>query len=128
MDKNIHFTIEEKIFDIYNTGKVTHFNRKNEKSTSFSAKYFTLLKNISWKIFHFTFSNSKKIVGHLIEDLLRGEAHGVHVVGPGGELLPGGEHVLDRAAETVVNVHHGQARVRAEVALVPPAINAITHL
>ena len=64
---------------------------------------------------------------HLIKDLLRGEAHGVHVVGPGGELLPGGEHVLDRAAETVVNVHHGQARVRAEVALVPPAINAITH-
>ena len=55
---------------------------------------------------------------HLIEYLLWGEAHGVHVVGPGGELLLGRHHVLDSAAETVVNVHHGQPGVGAEIALV----------
>ena len=124
MDKKyfLHFTFEEKIFDIYNTGKVTHFNRKNDKSITFSVKYFTLSNG---KYFISLFLTANKIVGHLIEDLLRGEAHGVHVVGPGGELLPGGEHVLDCAAEAVVNVHHGQARVGAEVALVPPAITQL---
>ena len=55
---------------------------------------------------------------HLIEYLLRGEAHGVHVVGPGGELFLGRHHVLDGAAETVVNVHHGKPGVGPEVALV----------
>ena len=55
---------------------------------------------------------------HLIEYFLRGEAHGVHVVGPGGELLLGRHHVLHSAAEAVVNVHHGEPGVGPEVALV----------
>ena len=55
---------------------------------------------------------------HLIEYFLRGEAHGVHVVSPGGELLLGRHHVLHRAAEAVVNVHHGEPGVGPEVALV----------
>ena len=55
---------------------------------------------------------------HLIEYLLRGEAHGVHVVCPGGELLLGRHHILHGAAEAVVNVHHGKPGVGPEVALV----------
>ena len=36
----------------------------------------------------------------------------------GGELLSRGHHVLDGPPQTVVNVHHGQPRVRPQVALV----------
>ena len=58
------------------------------------------------------------MVTHLLEYLLWSKTDGVNIEGSGGELLPGGHHVLDGAPETVVDVHHGEPGVRPEVTLV----------
>lgn len=59
-------------------------------------------------------------LGHLflelLGQLLRGEAHGVDVVGPHAQRLCRCLHHLQRGAQAVVNVHHGQPRVGFQVA------------
>lgn len=60
-------------------------------------------------------------LGHLLlqllGELLGGEAHGVDVVGPHAERVGRRLHHLQRGAQAVVDVHHGQPRVRLQVAL-----------
>lgn len=57
--------------------------------------------------------------------LLRGEAHGVDVVGAHAELLRRGLHHLQRGSQAVVNVHHGQACAWLQVALKFPILAGI---
>lgn len=63
----------------------------------------------------------RDLQGHLLLELLGqllgGEAHGVDVVGPHGQRVGRRLHHLQRGAQAVVDVHHGQPRVGFQVAL-----------
>lgn len=53
----------------------------------------------------------------LLGQLLRGEAHGIDVVGPHAQRVSRCLHHLQRGSQAVVDVHHGQLRVGFQVAL-----------
>jgi len=64
-------------------------------------------------------------LGHAFLDarlqLLGSEAHGVDIICPQGQLVVWYVHVLRDGAQAVVNVHHGEACVCSQVALVVAA-------
>lgn len=61
----------------------------------------------------------------LQRQFIRSEAHGVDVVSAHGQRLGWGFHDLERGPQTVVNVHHGEARVGLQVALKLAGLDSI---
>lgn len=70
-------------------------------------------------------------LGHLLLELLGqllgGEAHGVDVVGPHAQRVSWRLHHLQRGAQAVVDVHHGQPRVGSQVALKLAAFDCVVE-
>lgn len=64
---------------------------------------------------------------HLRHELLRGEAHGVDIVGPHGEGFGRRLHHLQRGPQAVVDVHHGQPCVWLQVALELAGLHCIVE-
>lgn len=53
---------------------------------------------------------------NLLGQFLRGEAHGIDIVGPHGEGLWWGLHDFQGGPEAVINVHHRESRAGFQVA------------
>lgn len=66
-----------------------------------------------------------KLFLHLLCKLVWGEAHGVDVVCAHAEQVRWGLHDLHGGTQAVVDVHHGQPRVRLQVALKLPRLDGI---
>ena len=85
----------------------------------------TLAYSLSHGIYIVSYFKVRHVTLYFAEQLFGRKTHRRHVVGTLRKLRLGKFHVMQHRVQTIVYVHHGQARVRLQVALKCARLNDV---